>query len=479
VKFLLTISVKILYTNFMSFFTKQRCILLLVAVMVIIAPGVSYAQLDLKAKAVETLTNGVMKELEKKFTETVAKEAISAAAKTNVVNKLSEMSRPIVKSFIDSATSGKLPNQAELVNKVMKDILPRVPELVAASATDGVAGSVAQTAGQVQASVSAQLQYNYDDEKDFTVEIIGGGSSVRITRYTGRNTELRIPPRIGEHPVTEIGERVFIKKGLTSVVIPESVIFIGNMAFADNKIGSVSLGANVYIADNAFENTAYNSFSAEFYNSQGRKAGTYNNNWKLASAAAPQPTARPGSTASAGTTGTAASASAVSANTALGDVVFISSTSGWEANKNDKSSASVSINKEQIDSRELEVLTIDVNLKKDGNGWGWAGAMLNNRNIIQGLHNADGIRFKVLGDGQKWRVQIVTSNVTDSNWFGTIIQTQKGKVISIDIPFSNLKQPGGKKTTFVKRNINGMKFEKTVDKGTGPSVIKIFDFEIY
>jgi len=281
---------------------------LLAVVMVITMPGISYAQFgDLKTKAVETLTNGVMKELEKKYTEIIAKEAISATAKANIVNKLSEMSRPIVKKFIDSATSGKLPNKTELVNMVFKDILPRVPELVAAAiaegngldtktASTGAAGSTtlptgqSPTAEQIQSAVNAQLQHNYDDEKDFTVEIINEGSAVRIIRYTGKNTELRIPPRIGDRPVTEIGERTFMKKGLVSVVIPESVIFIGNMAFAENQIGSVSIGANVYIANNAFDSSGNNSFSAGFYNNQGRKAGTYTNSGRLAS---PTTTGRP------------------------------------------------------------------------------------------------------------------------------------------------------------------------------------------
>jgi len=138
--------------------------------------------------------------------------------------------------------------------------------------------------GAVSAALSNALVY--DDEKDFTVEVINDGNSARITRYNGKNTEINIPPRIGNHPVTEIGDRAFTKKGLTSVVIPDSVIFIGNFAFSDNPIGSVSLGANVYIANNAFESTGYNSFSAGFYNSQGRQAGTYSNSWRLVSAAA-------------------------------------------------------------------------------------------------------------------------------------------------------------------------------------------------
>jgi formylglycine-generating enzyme required for sulfatase activity len=168
-------------------------------------------------------------------------------------------------------------------------------------------------AGQVSAAVSAALTntVGYDDEKDFIVETINDGGAARITRYNGKNTELRIPPRIGNRPVTEIGDRAFTRKGLTSVIIPESVIFIGNFAFSENQIGSVSLGANVYIANNAFDSSGYNSFSAGFYNSQGRRAGTYSNSWRWVSAPAPGGTA-----ATTAATATTASASAQPAQTA-------------------------------------------------------------------------------------------------------------------------------------------------------------------
>ena len=484
----------------MSFFTRQRCILLLAVVMAITAPVVSYAQLGaLKEKAVETLTNGVMKELEKKFTDIVAKEAISAAAKEYVVKGLSELSRPIVKNFIDNATSGKLPSQTELVNSVLKGIIPRVPELIAA-ATEGVTGSVAQavgqttttgqvpTAGQVQAAVSAQLQNNYDDEKDFSVEIINESNTVRITRYTGKSAELRIPPRIGDRPVAEIGERVFMKKGLTSVVIPESVVFIGNMAFAENPISSISIGANVYITNNAFDGSVYNPSFVGFYNTQGRKAAIYSNSWRIVSGVAPQPVAqqaRPssGSTASAGTTVVATPASTASAVIDLSSIVVISPTSGWTVNKNDESSATMSIDKEQIDGRELYVLNIDVYLKKNKSGWCWADANFWNENGIQNLKNANGVRFKALGDGKKWQLRFITSDLINTEGdaqYEAIIQTQKGKVISFDIPYKRLKQPDwGKKAPFIKNNILGFQFQRSHNTGTGPATIKVFDFEIY
>jgi len=328
--------------------------------------------------------------------------------------------------------------------------------------------------GQVPTE-SAPPAFNYDDEKDFTVEIINEGSGARITRYAGKSTEIRIPPRIGEQPVTEIGERVFTKKGLTSVAIPESVIFIGNLAFAENQINSVSIGSNVYIANNAFDGSGYNPSFVGFYNNQGRRAGTYSNSWRFVSAAAPQPV-RPGSdsAAPAGTPGAAASAAPL--DPAIGSDEVISPTSGWAVNRNVKSSANMSIDKEQIDGRERDVLTIDVNVVTNG----WAGVGIANANIIQRLQNANGVRFKVLGDGKRWRVLFTTINVTDGNYHGTIISTQRGKATSVDVPFSRVRQGDwGKKTAFNKNNITSMGIQRTNDTGLGASVIKVFDFEIY
>jgi hypothetical protein len=462
----------------MSFSTRRRLVLLLAAVITIAIPGISYAQLDLKGKAVETLTNGVMKELDKKFAEMVAKEALSAAVKANIVKNLSEMSRPIVKNFIDGASSGKLPNVTDVVNSVMRDVTPRVQELVKVALTDGGAGSVAQVAGQSltavsassSASASSAVIVSYDDEKDFTVEIIKENNSARITKYNGRNTELKIPPRIGDRPVTEIGERVFMKKGLVSVAIPESVVFIGNMAFADNQIISVSIGANVYISNNAFENSGYNSFFTIFYNNQERTAGTYTNSWSLI--AAPQPVrSGTGSTASAVTT-----AAAAPSNSDLNSVEIISFFSGWRANYDNKSSADISFDKEQIDGQERNVLTIDIKVVTNG----WAGASLYNDKISQNLRNANGVRFKALGDGKQWRVLFNTSDVTDGCYHGTIITTKKGKVTDFDVPFSRLKQPAwGKGTKFNKNNIRGMDIQRSNDTGIGAAAIKVFDFEIY
>jgi hypothetical protein len=74
----------------------------------------------------------------------------------------------------------------------------------------------------------------YTNEKKFEVEIIDGGksgNSIKIIKYTGTKTEIRIPPRIWDLPVTVIGKEAFRDNQLTSVVIPDSVTTIGEGAF--------------------------------------------------------------------------------------------------------------------------------------------------------------------------------------------------------------------------------------------------------
>lgn len=158
---------------------------------------------------------------------------------------------------------------------------------------------------------------------------------------------------------------------------------------------------------------------------------------------------------------------------------FISTTSGWRTNNDNSSSSSMSIGKEQIDGREWDVLTVNIILAVGKPRW--AGIYLNNMNIIQKLKNADGVRFKTLGDGKRWRVYFKTKNVTDNAFHGTTISTQNGRVSSIDIPFRNLKQPDwGKKAMFNKNNLIDMGIQRQNDMdGTGASIIKIFDFEVY
>lgn len=85
-------------------------------------------------------------------------------------------------------------------------------------------------------------------------------------------TSLSIP-----NSVKYIGAYAFDQNRLTSVTIPNSVSFIGNYAFTDghygsiHRITSITIGANVTVWSTAFDN----SYFRNFYESNGRKPGTY------------------------------------------------------------------------------------------------------------------------------------------------------------------------------------------------------------
>ena len=98
----------------------------------------------------------------------------------------------------------------------------------------------------VTAAIFSHAQY--DLESHFTAEPIDGGRGVRITGYTGNNWTVRIPPNYRRIPVTEIG----------------------NSAFANNQLTSITIGANVVMG---FQSFADSFISA--YERGGRAAGTY------------------------------------------------------------------------------------------------------------------------------------------------------------------------------------------------------------
>ena len=79
-------------------------------------------------------------------------------------------------------------------------------------------------------------------ESDFEVQQ-NKDNTLTITKYNGAAKDLVIPDTLYGLKVTIIGERVFWNKGLTSVVIPNTVITIEYAAFVINKkLTTVVLG---------------------------------------------------------------------------------------------------------------------------------------------------------------------------------------------------------------------------------------------
>jgi hypothetical protein len=139
-----------------------------------------------------------------------------------------------------------------------------------------------------------------------------------------------------------------------------------------------------------------------------------------------------------------------------------------------------SIDDEEVGGQVREVLTLETNLA-GGSGYRWGQIILTNETMIQTLQKGSGVRFKVLGDGKRWKFLVGTEEaMSDYGFYQIPLATKKGKIVEIDVPFSKLKQPVGRRVPFIKSSINFLQIHRGSDTGgTGPSTIKVFDFEIY
>ena len=78
---------------------------------------------------------------------------------------------------------------------------------------------------------------------DFEYKVTNDG--VVITGYNGTAKDIVIPSEINEILVVEIGREAFMKKGLVSVIIPNSVKKIGESAFYGNELTKITIPKSV------------------------------------------------------------------------------------------------------------------------------------------------------------------------------------------------------------------------------------------
>jgi len=88
---------------------------------------------------------------------------------------------------------------------------------------------------------NVQLVYMKDKHGEHIgdYKIISNENGVIITNYIGRVMDVVIPNEINGQPVTEIGERAFAGKCLTSAVIPNTVTVINTAAFEYNLLEEI------------------------------------------------------------------------------------------------------------------------------------------------------------------------------------------------------------------------------------------------
>lgn len=100
--------------------------------------------------------------------------------------------------------------------------------------------------------IYGDYQYDYLDPEEKT--------SVRITDYTGSDTEITIPGNINGKVVNEIGTYAFwMDDNITKVVIPEGVTTIGDNAFrGDDNLASITFPSTLKkIGEGAFYSNAF------------------------------------------------------------------------------------------------------------------------------------------------------------------------------------------------------------------------------
>ncbi|MDD6043004.1 MAG: ubiquitin-like protein [Eubacteriaceae bacterium] len=86
-----------------------------------------------------------------------------------------------------------------------------------------------KTLGDYNVQKESTIELSLGSEDGFSFTISDG--EVTITGYTGSATEITIPSKIGENPVTTIGNKAFEYTNITSVIITNGVKTIGEQAF--------------------------------------------------------------------------------------------------------------------------------------------------------------------------------------------------------------------------------------------------------
>lgn len=125
------------------------------------------------------------------------------------------------------------------------------PENETESSSDGIAAPEIVDAEEKDVEIEAEnmLQLNGDiqplaDQSDFET-IDNSDGTVKITAYSGTDTDITIPSEIDGKRVTVIGQSAFRDKGLTSVILPNTVMNIESNAFRDNKLTVLTIPQTV------------------------------------------------------------------------------------------------------------------------------------------------------------------------------------------------------------------------------------------
>ena len=79
----------------------------------------------------------------------------------------------------------------------------------------------------------AKAESTGNEESDYTYTVDAGYAT--ITGYTGTDTEIVTPTTLGGYPVIEIGDAAFYDKPVSTIIVSEGIVSIGDDAFGNCK----------------------------------------------------------------------------------------------------------------------------------------------------------------------------------------------------------------------------------------------------
>ena len=136
----------------------------------------------------------------------------------------------------------------------------------------------------------------------------------------------------------------------------------------------------------------------------------------------------------------------------------------------------LSVAQERLQGKDYDVITVEADIpsKFRFSYAGWAA--IPDEATLDKLRATKGIRFKVLGDGNRYEFRVHTAGVTDDDWYSASFATQKGKVVEVAIPYKKLHQSMQKGAQLDRLTITGLSF---LTRKSTASPIKFFDIRPY
>lgn len=131
---------------------------------------------------------------------------------------------------------------------------------------DNLKGVLADVMDKTSQSISTKLVYNgsYATESKYFAVLDNGDGTCKLTGYsTAGGTVVNIPESINGLVVTSIGEHAFSSRGLTSVIMPDTILQLDHYAFSFNPNLTTVIVSNklTYIGFHAFNSCALKSLT--------------------------------------------------------------------------------------------------------------------------------------------------------------------------------------------------------------------------